>query len=191
MDENIDETVNGIDDENYESKADYEHYDAVSGDDFRDGDANRIVRHNIFWAAGLGSVPIPLFDLVAITGIQLKMINELSNLYDVPFSKNIAKSIIASLLAGAGSVGFARNLVCSLLKIIPGIGSILASFSMPLTAAAFTFAVGKIFIMHFESGGTLLDLNPSKVKKSFSNLYEKGKDVATSCCREKDEPFTV
>ena len=31
---------------------------------------------------------------------------------------------------------------------------------MPVLSAGATFAIGKAFIQHFESGGTLLDFNP-------------------------------
>lgn len=191
MDENI--YGNRGDGEEETKNTNYGRYEDVSDDDtsdapYRVDEANKIVRHNIYWAAGLGSVPIPLFDLVAISAIQLKMIKEISDLYEVPFSKNIAKSIIVSLLASIGSVGIARNFVCSLLKIVPGIGSVLACFSVPLTAGAFTYAVGKLFVMHFERGGTMLDLNTSKVKGAFSGLYEKGKDITNSTFGKNEGP---
>ena len=35
-----------------------------------------------------------------------------------------------------------------------------AIFVMPVLSAGATFAIGKAFIQHFESGGTLLDFNP-------------------------------
>lgn len=147
-------------------------------------EANKIVRSNIYWVAGLGVVPMPIFDLVAISGVQIKMVREISNLYGVPFSTNVVKSLIAAFIASTGSTGIARNIVCSILKMVPGIGNVLAIASMPLTCGAFTYAVGKIFIMHFESGGTLLNMNTTRYGETLSNLYKKGKDVATSCCKE-------
>ena len=41
---------------------------------------------------GTSLVPIPLFDLVALTSVQLKMLYSLTRLYEVPFSKNLGKS---------------------------------------------------------------------------------------------------
>jgi hypothetical protein len=35
-----------------------------------------------------------------------------------------------------------------------------SAFVMPALSAGATFAIGKAFIEHFESGGTLLDFNP-------------------------------
>jgi uncharacterized protein (DUF697 family) len=49
---------------------------------------------------GASLVPVPLFDLLALSGVQLKMLHSLTKLYEVPFSKNLGKSSIASLLGG-------------------------------------------------------------------------------------------
>jgi uncharacterized protein (DUF697 family) len=48
----------------------------------------------------------------------------------------------------------------SMLKSVPIIGTIVGAFVMPLLSAGATYAIGKAFIQHFESGGTLLDFNP-------------------------------
>jgi uncharacterized protein (DUF697 family) len=48
----------------------------------------------------------------------------------------------------------------SALKAIPVINILAAGFVMPVLSAGATFAIGKAFIQHFESGGTLLDFNP-------------------------------
>ena len=44
---------------------------------------------------------------------------------------------------------------------------------------ATTYAVGKVFIEHFESGGTFLDFDPEKMRDHFQELYEEGKQLAT------------
>ncbi len=52
-------------------------------------------------------------------------------------------------------------------------------------SGASTYAIYKVFIQHFESGGTFLDLDPSKVKSYFSEQFTKGKAVAADL--KKDE----
>ena len=47
----------------------------------------------------------------------------------------------------------------SMLKFVPIIGTITAGFVMPVLSAGATYAIGKAFIQHFASGGTLLDFN--------------------------------
>ena len=48
----------------------------------------------------------------------------------------------------------------SVLKAVPIFGTIVGSFVMPVLSAGATYAIGKAFIQHFASGGTLLDFNP-------------------------------
>jgi uncharacterized protein (DUF697 family) len=47
-----------------------------------------------------------------------------------------------------------------MLKAVPIIGTIAGGFVMPALSAGATFAIGKAFIQHFTTGGTLLDFNP-------------------------------
>ena len=48
----------------------------------------------------------------------------------------------------------------SVLKAVPILGTIVGGFVMPVLSAGATYAIGKAFIQHFASGGTLLDFNP-------------------------------
>ena len=72
-----------------------------------------IVRRNVYWALGVGIVPFPLVDFVGITAVELKMVKELADAYQVKFSENTAKSIITSL---AGTVHELWTGVCLWLR---------------------------------------------------------------------------
>jgi uncharacterized protein (DUF697 family) len=48
----------------------------------------------------------------------------------------------------------------SALKTVPVLGMLAGGFVMPALSAGASYAIGKAFIQHFESGGTLLDFNP-------------------------------
>ena len=43
-----------------------------------------------------------------------------------------------------------------------------------------TYAIGGVFMQHFESGGTLLDFEPKKMREYFSSKLEEGKEIAAS-----------
>ena len=43
---------------------------------------------------------------------------------------------------------------------------------MPGFAAAVTWAMGRIFIQHFETGGTLLDFDADKMREHFQAEFE-------------------
>lgn len=137
--------------------------------------AEAIVNNHIAWATGAGLIPFPLFDLAAIVGVQLKMLKEMSELYGVEFRENRVKSIVASLFTGVGSTSVAVASVGTVAKLVPGIGSILGVVTLPVVAGAFTYAIGKIFIQHFESGGTFLTFDSLDAKSGFQREFEKGK----------------
>jgi len=132
----------------------------------------------MWWSMGLGLIPFPLLDIAAISGLQIKMLHAISKIYDVPFKESLGKSIIASLLGTLTANGLSYGLVGSILKAIPGLGMAFGVLSMPLFAGAATYAIGKVFIQHYETGGTLLDLNPEKVKNYFAEQFAEGKKVA-------------
>ena len=147
-------------------------------------EANKIIRRNMYYSMGAGVVPIPVFDLAAITGIQMKMLYQLSGVYEVPFPRNLVKSTLASLIGGIGVLPLAGVVAGSVIKVLPVIGNIASVITLPVTAGAITYATGKVFVMHFESGGTFLTFNAKKMKEYFSELYEEGKEEASKANAE-------
>ncbi len=155
------------------------HTDSDAPDVEHDLKGQSIINKNVLWAMGAGLVPFPIIDMAAASAIQLKMINELSKLYGIEFSKHRAKNIIAPLLGGLGT-GFLGMSTVSLLKPVPVVGAIATVAGMPLMAGATTYALGKVFLVHFASGGTFLDLDPEKVRGYFMQQLEEGKKVAAN-----------
>lgn len=150
--------------------------------------ANIIVRRNVLWALGIGLVPVPIVDFVGVTGIQLKMLNELTKLYGVNFSEQMAKKVLASLVAGLGSASVGGLLAASFLKFVPIVGTSLGAISLPIIGGAFTMAVGHVFVSHFESGGTLLNFNPKAIRDHFRAEFEQAKQTVMQM--KPDSPAT-
>jgi uncharacterized protein (DUF697 family) len=117
---------------------------------------------------------VPWLDVGALAGVQLKMLHRLSEHYEVKFSENYGKSIIATLMGTITADSLKRGAFTSFIKSIPLIG-VIGMVSMPIYAGATTYAIGKVFIQHFESGGTFLDFDSKKVKNHFAELFEEGK----------------
>ena len=152
----------------------------ISADEeLREIEASRIVRRYMLWSMGSGLIPLPLVDTAVLSGVQLKMLVELSKYYQVPFCKNAGKSVIATLLGFVTANSLRGSVVTSLMKALPVVG-FLGSISMPIYSGAITYAIGKLFIQHFEAGGTILTFKPHKVKKHFAKLYEEGQQVASN-----------
>ena len=121
--------------------------------------ASQLVDRLSLWSGAAGLIPVPLVDMAAVGGVQLYMLRRLSEIYEIPFSENRGKSIVSSL-AGAMAPASIATATGSLIKGLPGIGTVIGALTMPIASAGATWVIGKVFIQHFASGGTLLDFNP-------------------------------
>jgi uncharacterized protein (DUF697 family) len=135
-----------------------------------------VIHNNVLWALGAGVVPIPIVDVVAIMAVEVKLLKQLTDVYEVTFTEEIAKKIIGSLLVSVGSVGLGAAIGGSLAKLVPVLGSTLGAVSVPVFAGAFTHALGRIFQSHFEMGGTLLDFDSAAVRAHFKRELAKSKE---------------
>lgn len=145
--------------------------------------ASQLVDRFSVWSGAAGLVPVPLVDLVAVAGVQLQMLRKLSEIYEVPFSDNRGKSIIASLAGAIIPASTATTTAMtfgSLIKGIPVIGTTIGALTMPIYAACATFVIGKVFMKHFASGGTLLDFNPPDYREFIKSQQERFKRRAAS-----------
>jgi len=132
-----------------------------------ESEASQIVKSYMGWSAGAGLIPLPGADLAAISGVQLKMVHSLSKLYGLPFSRDAAKSVIGALVGGGGAVVLSAP-VGSLIKGVPVVGQIAGALTQPALAAATTYALGKVFIQHFETGGNLLNFNANDLRDYYN-----------------------
>jgi len=126
--------------------------------------ASKLVDRFALWSGVAGLIPLPFVDVFAVGGLQLQMLRRISQIYDVAFSENRGKAVIASL---AGSMIPATSGIgaASVLKTVPVFGTLVSGFVMPVLSAGATYAIGKAFIQHFATGGTLLDFNPPDYKE--------------------------
>jgi uncharacterized protein (DUF697 family) len=151
----------------------------------RESQARQTVNKYMWLSAGVGLVPLPFINLAGITALQLRMLQVLSEYYDVPFSKDLGKKIVASLLGSivpaslSGRLGSVAGLLASSVHVMGVAGAIVGTLSLPVFAGASTYAIGKVFIQHFESGGTFLDFEPAKVREYFGRQFQKGRDLTS------------
>jgi uncharacterized protein (DUF697 family) len=141
-----------------------------------------IVNKYSVWGAGAGLVPLPAWDLVAIGTVQVMMLKELYALHGVSFSEKKARTTIHLLLAGLSPRLLAGVTVSSLLKVIPALGTALASVTLPILSSAATYATGKLMVSHLGAGGCLddfdIEANKAKFSEEVESAVEKGKNVA-------------
>ena len=162
-------------------------------DESRDEAASKLVDRFSLWSGAAGLIPLPIVDIVAVGGVQLEMLRRLSDIYGVPFVENRGKSLIASLagsLLPASTATTTAMGVTSALKSIPGIGTAISAFTMPVFSAGATYVIGKVFIQHFASGGTLLDFNPPDYREFIKTQKEKWNSRSTVSAASSPVPST-
>jgi len=139
-----------------------------------------LVRKYAEWSIVAGVVPVNFLDTVAITGVQLKMISELCKLYGVSFKKESARAIISSLIASNVTTGLSHTAGLQVIKNIPYLGKLLYVAVQPAMSYASTFALGSVFIRHFENKGSLVDFNIHELSVSFKDTYQSAKKAFNS-----------
>ncbi|WP_281556190.1 DUF697 domain-containing protein [Thalassomonas sp. RHCl1] len=141
--------------------------------------AQQIVNGYTKGAAAVGLVPVPVADALLISGIQLKMLQQIAHLYGEKLADSKRKAVFGSILAALAPLTL-RNQLVSWLKVVPVAGQVVGLLGMSTFSAASTWAIGRVFIQHYEAGGTLLDFDPDKMKNHYLEQFELGQKVAKS-----------
>jgi uncharacterized protein (DUF697 family) len=146
----------------------------------REQEALKMIKKHMWMSMGAGLIPILGLDLAAVSGVQLKMLAAISKIYGIPFQESLGKATIASLAGYVLPHAMSYSWMGSMLKLVPVVGVLAGAPAMALFAGAYTWALGKVFIQHFESGGTFLNFDTEKVKEHFRAQLEEGRKMAAT-----------
>ena len=150
----------------------------------KDAHASTIIRNHVVWSMGASYlVPLPIADILAVSALQVDMTRQLCRVYGVDFAETQGKTIVTSLTTSAMTKAGARSLI----KLIPGIGTVVGGVATAVLNGASTYAMGEVFKKHFSSGGTFLDFDVARLKKVYNEKFEKGKDIAKQWKQEAAE----
>lgn len=113
-------------------------------------------RHAAYSVVG-GIIPLPLVNAASVAAINVRMIKQLSELYAVPFEQGRVRALVLSLMGGIMPAGVGTVTASTLLYVVPG-SALLGLAMSSVSAAACTRAIGRVFVEHFASGATTLDV---------------------------------
>lgn len=144
----------------------------------RTADAERIIQDHVLLAVASGLIPGPGLDLVAAFTVQMTMLKRMATLFDVPFKEEAAKSTVTALMGTLGGAGAAAIAAGSFLKFVPVVGTAIGIAGTSVAFGGFTYAIGKVFQRHFETGGAFLDFDPAAYREYFREMNLRGRKVA-------------
>ncbi len=98
-------------------------------------------------AATAGAIPIPFVDLALISAIQTRMVYELAQLYGQPLTKRRLGELASALGLGILTRQAGRELI----KVIPGLGTLIGSVAGGALAGASTYALGQAFCYYYRA----------------------------------------
>lgn len=141
--------------------------------------AEMIVKEHMIASLGLGLIPFPLVDIATGVASNVTLVSRLCALYDQPFKASLARTAILTIMGTVGSIGAAVTVGFSLAKFVPGIGTAAGTVTLPIANASTAYMIGKMFIGHFEMGGTLFDFDPRSNVPQARSAYAKGRAIAS------------
>lgn len=144
-------------------------------------ESDRIIRDHVVWSMAGGLVPIPLADVAAVSAVQLDMLSKLATEHGVRFKMVDAKSLVTALVGGG-----AARLGANLLKLVPGVGTVLGGLSMAVAAGASTYAVGQVAVNEFSAGRGLGEVDLDRARELYARAFEEGKDKARNLAQDSE-----
>ncbi len=126
---------------------------------FRKLAARRVIRQSLSAAAVLGLEPIPVLEIPLLIAVQIRMLLRLGTIYGEPVNARRARELLTAI-AGGVVIRYATQEIA---KLLPIAGWVIAA----VVAASGTWALGRVAILYFESGG---QLSPEQMRGMYRRL---------------------
>jgi uncharacterized protein (DUF697 family) len=111
--------------------------------------ARKVVERHGTYAAVSGLAPVPIVNIAGVAAIIVRMVKQLSVLYQIPFERDRTRSFVIGILGGAVPTGLGAATSSTLGFIAPSV-AFLGLAASALSAGALTRAIGLVFMESFE-----------------------------------------
>ncbi len=108
--------------------------------------ANTIVVGFAASTGATGAIPIPFADAPLLIAQQVAMMGAINAAFHIKVGTDVLKSLAMGAIGVSGATVIGRTVATSLIKLIPGAGTIMGGTAAAGTAAALTLALGKAYI---------------------------------------------
>jgi uncharacterized protein (DUF697 family) len=109
---------------------------------------NIINRYSLLSAIA-GLLPTAI-DAAALTGLQIKMIDDLAEQFGRNYTEAEGRHTLAALTGGVVAPVIAAPSIASAVMLVPGLGPLVGIAVSPATAAVATRLIGHLAVEHFE-----------------------------------------
>ena len=145
--------------------------------------ADKIVWGACVSAAGIALIPIPLADAIPLGALQVGMIIKIADIYGKVLTPQTATTLLAPV--AASFVG--RMALETLLKFLPGVGTLAGAAIGAAIAGPMTYAIGKTYLEFFARD----NFHPSTdevrelLKKNYTEAREQGQHMEDEARKER------
>jgi uncharacterized protein (DUF697 family) len=127
--------------------------------DLKVSQANKVVALAATTAGAIGATPIPFSDAISIIPVQISMLAGISVAFGLKLDEAFLGSLVAGTFTASAGTAAGKALVGSLLKMIPGVGSLAGGLISGAVAATVTTTFGTSYIAVLR---LLLEESPDK-----------------------------
>ena len=139
--------------------------------------AKGIVAASSASAIAAAAIPIPFADAAVLIPMQIGMISAITAVFDLKLKKSVITALTTGALGTSGTTLIGRTLAGSVIKLLPGVGTIAGDAINASSAAILTTALGEAYIklMTLVAHGELSEqyLSTKSGRMFFSHLFLK------------------
>lgn len=145
--------------------------------------AHRQIMGHTLAAAGLGAMPV--IDLVAVTGLQAKLLHALATLYGQHWDSRTVKEFMGLLGAGVATGILGQMLGRTVVKLIPAWGQTVGAVWGATASGATTFALGKTAVYFFDARRRGTPIDAEGVQAVYAQALATGRSLLKSRRKER------
>lgn len=108
--------------------------------------ARAIVAASAATAAAIGLTPIPFSDAALLVPEQVVMLAGITTAFGLPIEKSTITMLVSATIGPVGTTVLGKAFVSGMLKLIPGVGTLIGGGISAAAAAALTAALGEAYI---------------------------------------------
>lgn len=153
----------------------------------------KIINQHSMIAAGAGWIPFPFVDLAVVAGNVWKMYVSINKVIGISFTGNFMKSVGSGVVANLSSAIVSSQLF-SLLKLIPGLGTVSAGLLLMAGNYATCTTAGWVYLKALTSIASdegVIDPSDPEMKKKFKRAVKEHKDESKKLKDELQKDYIL